>query len=59
MLMWKMSLDAKFPLKEYNSNYLIFQDIMVAGGMESMSNVPMFENRTSPVYGNRVVKVSQ
>ncbi|XP_063678396.1 acetyl-CoA acetyltransferase, mitochondrial-like [Bolinopsis microptera] len=32
------------------------RDIMVAGGMESMSNVPMFENRTAPVYGNRVVK---
>lgn len=30
---------------------------MVAGGMESMSNVPMFENRTSPIYGNRTVKV--
>ena len=32
---------------------------MVAGGMESMSNVPMFENRTAPVYGNRVVKVTK
>ena len=31
---------------------------MVAGGMESMSNVPMFENRSSPIYGNRTVKVA-
>ena len=30
---------------------------MVAGGMESMSNVPMFESRSSPIYGNRTVKV--
>ncbi|KAL5253076.1 hypothetical protein ACHWQZ_G015738 [Mnemiopsis leidyi] len=32
------------------------REVMVAGGMESMSNVPMFESRSSPIYGNRVVK---
>merc|ERR1712003_557353 len=32
------------------------RDIMVAGGMESMSNVPIFESRSSPIYGNRTVK---
>lgn len=32
------------------------RDIMAAGGMESMSNVPMYEARSSPVYGNRTIK---
>lgn len=32
------------------------RDIMVAGGMESMSNVPMYESRSLPIYGNRSLK---
>jgi len=32
------------------------RDIMVAGGMESMSKVPMTVDRESPIYGNRLVK---
>ena len=31
---------------------------MVAGGMESMSNVPVYTSRQSPIYGNRTIFVS-
>ena len=37
--------------------FLILKDIMVAGGMESMSNVPNYVSRDTPVYGGFKVEV--
>jgi hypothetical protein len=37
--------------------YLSFQEIMVAGGMESMSNVPFYMNRDAPAYGGHRLEV--
>lgn len=31
--------------------FVWFQDVMVAGGMESMSNVPYVMSRDTPAYG--------
>lgn len=32
---------------------------MVAGGMESMSNVPFYMNRDAPMYGGHTLQVLQ
>ena len=41
-----------------NTNvYVLLQDIMVAGGMESMSNVPFYMNRDAPTYGGHKLEV--
>ncbi|KXJ10100.1 Acetyl-CoA acetyltransferase, mitochondrial [Exaiptasia diaphana] len=33
------------------------QDVMVAGGMESMSNVPFLVSREAPTYGGHLMEV--
>ncbi len=34
-----------------------FQEVMVAGGMESMSNVPFLVGRDAPKYGGHMMEV--
>lgn len=34
------------------------QEVMVAGGMESMSNVPFIVGRDAPKYGGHLMEVS-
>jgi len=33
------------------------QEVMVAGGMESMSNVPFYVSRSAPTYGGSMLVV--
>ena len=37
--------------------YFNLQEVMVAGGMESMSNVPFLVGRDPPKYGGHVMEV--
>ena len=37
--------------------YLFCQEVMVAGGMESMSNVPFMVSRDAPAYGGHKMEV--
>jgi len=37
--------------------YVCMQQVMVAGGMESMSNVPFYLSRSTPTYGGAMLVV--
>ena len=41
----------------YVSVFICLQEVMVAGGMESMSNVPFYLSRTAPTYGGVTLMV--
>ena len=44
-----------------NNTSIIFfyQEVMVAGGMESMSNVPFMVSRDAPAYGGHKMEVGR